>query len=149
MPTVSKSALVPHSAERIFDLVNAVDQYPVFLPWCGGSTIYEQSESLMIAEIVIGYKSVNKGFKTTNVLKRPDHDNQGTIKVKLLQGPFDSLNGEWTFTPLNDDGSRIDFELNYEFSGVFMARLIGPVFNKIAETFVDSFVSRADELYGH
>lgn len=146
MSTVKKSALVNHSADQIYDLVNSVDRYPDFLPWCGGACIDEQSESQMIAEITIGYKGINKAFKTKNELLRPTQSSPGGIKMNLLEGPFKQLDGQWTFTPLGANGSRIEFELRYQFSNVLMSKLIGPVFDRIAETFVDSFVRRADEL---
>lgn len=148
MSTVKKSALVMHSAERIFDLVNSVDQYPDFLPWCGGSRIDEQSELHMVAEVTIGYKGINKAFKTRNKLSRPTETLAGGIQMDLLEGPFKQLDGQWTFTPLDMQGSRIEFELRYQFSNNLMSRLIGPVFDRIAETFVDSFVRRAEQLYG-
>ena len=148
MSTVKKSALVIYSAERIFDLVNSVDQYPDFLPWCGGSRIDEQSELHMVAEVTIGYKGINKAFKTRNKLSRPTEKLAGGIQMDLLEGPFKQLDGQWTFTPLDTQGSRIEFELRYQFSNNLMSRLIGPVFDRIAETFVDSFVRRAEQLYG-
>ena len=147
MSTVKKSALVIHSAERIFDLVNSVDQYPDFLPWCGGSRIDEQSQLHMVAEVTIGYKGINKAFKTRNKLSRPTETHPGSIQMDLLEGPFKQLDGQWTFTPLDTQGSRIEFELRYQFSNNIMSRLIGPVFDRIAETFVDSFVRRAEQLY--
>ena len=148
MSTVKKSALVVYSAERIFDLVNSVEQYPEFLPWCGGTRIDEQSDLYMVAEVTIGYKGINKAFKTRNELLRPTKNMAGGIKMNLLEGPFKHLDGEWIFTPLDTNGSRIEFELRYQFSNALMSKLIGPVFDRIAETFVDSFVRRAEQLYG-
>ena len=148
MSTIKKSALVNHSAEKIYDLVNSVDQYPDFLPWCGGASIDEQSKLHMVAEITIGYRGINKAFKTSNELLRPTETLPGGIKMNLLEGPFKQLDGKWTFTPLDPQGSRIEFELSYQFSSVLVAKLIGPVFDRIAETFVDSFVRRAEELHG-
>ena len=102
----------------------------------------------MVAEVTIGYKGINKAFKTKNNLLRPTSNIPGGIKMNLLEGPFKQLDGEWTFTPLGDNGSRIEFELRYQFSNALMSKLIGPVFDRIAETFVDSFVRRAEDIYG-
>ena len=147
MPIVKKSALVPHAANRIYDLVNTVDRYPEFLPWCGGATIEDQSVTHMVAEIVIGYRGINKSFKTRNKLVKPTGTAVGSIEMSLLEGPFKKLHGLWCITPLEDNGCRIEFEVQYEFSNALVARVVGPVFNRIAESFVDSFVKRAEELY--
>ena len=85
MSTVKKSALVVYSAERIFDLVNSVEQYPEFLPWCGGARIDDQSDLYMVAEVTIGYKGINKAFKTRNELLRPTENMAGGIKMNLLE----------------------------------------------------------------
>ena len=147
MPIVKKSALVLHSANCIYDLVNAVDSYPDFLPWCGGATIEDQSEAHMIAEIIIGYRGINKSLKTKNQIVRPTETTSGRVEMSLVEGPFKTLNGIWSFTPLESHGCRIEFELQYEFSNALVSKVVGPVFNKISETFVDSFVRMAEELY--
>ncbi|MDA1331835.1 MAG: type II toxin-antitoxin system RatA family toxin [Proteobacteria bacterium] len=147
MPIVKKSALVLHSANCVYDLVNGVDCYPDFLPWCCSTTIEEQSETHMVAEIVIGYRGINKSFKTKNQIVKPTETASGTIEICLVEGPFKNLHGIWSFTPLESHGCRIEFEVQYEFSNALVSKIVGPVFNQIAETLLDSFVRRAEKLY--
>ena len=144
---VQKSALVLYSADLMYELVNRVDAYPEFLPWCGGAQVFEESEDSMVAEIVIDFKGVRQSFKTTNELIRPINSTPGFIKLHLVDGPFKSLSGEWRFYGLRDLGSRVEFDLHYEFSSVVLSKLLSPVFDRIAETFVDSFVARAEAFH--
>lgn len=145
---VQKSALVLYSADLMYELVNRVDAYPEFLPWCGGAQVFEESEDSMVAEIVIKFKGVTQSFKTANELSRPVHSIPGSIKLHLVDGPFKSLSGEWRFYELGGVGSRVEFDLNYEFSSLVLSRLLSPVFDRITETFVDSFVARAEAVHG-
>ena len=144
---VQKSALVLYSADLMYELVNRVDAYPAFLPWCGGAQIFEESEDSMVAEIVIDFKGITQSFKTANELIRPVNSIPGSIKLHLIDGPFKSLSGEWRFYELGDLGSRIEFHLDYEFSSVMFSKLLSPVFGRITETFVDSFVARAEAIH--
>jgi len=145
---VQKSALVLYSADLMYELVNRVDAYPEFLPWCGGAQVFEESDDSMVAEIVIDFKGIKQSFKTANALTRPMNSIPGSIKLHLVKGPFKSLSGEWRFYELGDVGSRVEFDLNYEFSSVVLSKLLSPVFDQIAETFVDSFVARAEAVHG-
>jgi len=144
---VQKSALVLYSADLMYELVNRVDAYPEFLPWCGGAQVFEESEDSMVAEIVIDFKGVRQSFKTANELIRPIDSTPGIIKLHLVDGPFKSLSGEWRFYGLGGLGSRVEFDLDYEFSSVVLAKLLSPVFDRIAETLVDSFVARAEAVH--
>jgi len=144
---VQKSALVLYSADLMYELVNRVDAYPEFLPWCGGAQVFEESEDSMVAEIVIDFKGVRQSFKTANELIRPINSTPGFINLHLVDGPFKSLSGEWRFYGLGGLGSRVEFDLDYEFSSVVLAKLLSPVFDRIAETLVDSFVARAEAVH--
>jgi ribosome-associated toxin RatA of RatAB toxin-antitoxin module len=141
MKHVIRSILVPHSAAKMYALVNDVTAYPTFLPWCGGSEILEHSDTYMKARVDISYLGVRQSFTTSNTL---DTDRQ--IDLKLVSGPFSKLTGQWRFTQLGDAGCKVEFELNYAFEGVIGA-LVAPVFDRIAATFVDAFVKRAEQLY--
>ncbi|MGE0311623.1 MAG: type II toxin-antitoxin system RatA family toxin [Lautropia sp.] len=143
MPTVRKSALVPFSAEAMFDLVERVEHYPEFLPWCGGASVLERSDSSQVATVTIAFKGIRQSFTTVNTLARPHR-----IGVALRDGPFSRLDGEWSFKPLREDACRIDFSLDYEMRSGLLAKLLGPVFGHIAQTMVDAFVSRAEALAG-
>jgi ribosome-associated toxin RatA of RatAB toxin-antitoxin module len=141
MPSVVKSVLVSHSAEAMFDLVDAVESYPQFLPWCGGSHVLSRDDSHTHAQIDIRYRGVAQSFATRNTKRRP-HD----MALALVDGPFEALNGTWRFTPLSAAACKVEFSLDYRFGNVVVESIIGPVMAMIAETFVDRFVARADAL---
>ena len=141
MPIVKKSALVPYSAAEMFDLVADVEKYPEFLPWCGRTDVQERSEQGMVATIRIAYRGLSQSFTTQNQHERPHR-----IELRLRDGPFSRLHGEWTFSELKDDACRIDLTLDYQIRGGLAARLLGPVFGQIAQTLVSAFVSRAEDL---
>src|SRR5215831_18328332 len=143
MAGVQKSVLVSHAAERMFELVERVEDYPRFLPWCAAATVLERSESETIARLDIHYRGVRAHFTTANRIERPER-----IVIALRSGPFRHLDGTWRFTPLGDVGSKIELTMGYEFASGVLERLIGPVFGRIAHTLVDAFVHRADAVYG-
>lgn len=124
----------------MYALVNDVPSYPAFLPWCGGARILEQSDDHMKAAVDIAYLGVHQTFTTHNTLEA-----NRRIGLALVSGPFSRLSGEWRFTQLGDAGCKVEFELNYAFDGL-IGTLIAPVFDRIAATFVDAFVKRADAL---
>lgn len=142
MKHVIRSILVPYPAAQMYALVNDVPRYPEFLPWCAGARIHEQSETRMRAEVDIAYLGVRQSFSTDNALYPDDR-----IELHLVSGPFKRLSGEWRFRQLGDAGCKVEFELIYAFEGV-IASVIAPVFDRIAATFVDAFVARADALFG-
>jgi ribosome-associated toxin RatA of RatAB toxin-antitoxin module len=142
MPTVIKTVLVPHSADAMFDLVDAVETYPTFLPWCGASQVHSRDEMYTKATINIRYFGVAQSFTTLNTKRRPLE-----MTLALVDGPFKSLDGAWLFTPLAKDACKIEFRLNYTFANTVIEQVIGPVMAMIAETFVDRFVARAEALH--
>lgn len=139
---VSRSALVHFSAARMFELVDGIEQYPEFLPWCSGTSVTLRDQDTTRATINISYRGISQSFSTENRKQFPRH-----MTMQLLEGPFKSLDGEWRFTPLDDQACKIDFELHYEFSSVLLEKLVGPVFGYIAGTMVDAFLKRAEQLY--
>jgi ribosome-associated toxin RatA of RatAB toxin-antitoxin module len=142
MQSVKKSVLVQHSAEEMFDLVDQVEHYCEFLPWCGGVSVLEKNKGGKTARIDIDYHGVRTHFTTKNVNRRPE-----SIVITLKDGPFRHLHGEWRFIALAPDACKIEFELTYEFATRVLDAAIGPVFGHIANTFIDAFVSRADVCY--
>ena len=142
MKHVVRSILVPHSAATMYALVNDVPSYPQFLPWCGGARVIEQTDIQMQAAVDIAYLGVRQTFTTRNTLVANER-----IDLALVSGPFSRLSGQWRFTQLGDLGCKVEFELNYDFDGI-IGVVISPVFDRIAATFVDSFVKRADALHG-
>jgi ribosome-associated toxin RatA of RatAB toxin-antitoxin module len=142
MALVEKTVLVPHTAEQMFNLVDRAEDYPKFLPWCGGATINEMVGTTMRATLHIDYHHIKQHFSTEN-RRSPPHE----IDIKLTDGPFKHLDGSWRFIPLSDEACKIEFRLHYEFSSKLLEKLVGPVFHHIANTFVDAFIHRADKVY--
>ncbi|MEN9784047.1 MAG: hypothetical protein RJA24_1390 [Pseudomonadota bacterium] len=127
----------------MFDLVDDVEQYPRFLPWCSGTSVTHRDSQVTHATININYRGIKQSFSTKNLKQPPERMN-----LQLVEGPFRALDGEWRFTPLNNDACRIDFRLSYEFSSALLEKLVGPVFGHIAGTMMDAFLKRADQVYG-
>lgn len=142
MNKVEKTVLVMHSAEQMFNLVDAVEDYPNFLPWCGGVDLHERTDTSTSATLHINYHGIKQKFTTVNRKIFPTN-----MDIALKDGPFKHLEGDWRFIELRADACKIEFRLNYEFANGFLERLISPVFNHIAATFVDSFVTQADKIY--
>ena len=127
----------------MYDLVIDIEKYPEFLPWCGGVEIFQSTPELMEAKININFKGVKQYFHTKNFQKAPTN-----IDMTFVSGPFKKFEGHWIFTSLAEDACKIEFSLHYEFSNFVLDKLIGPVFSVIANTFVNGFVKRANDLYG-
>ena len=142
MARVEKSVLVAHPPERMFELVDRVEDYPIFLPWCGGSELKSRDEGLTVATIHIAYMGIRQSFTTENTKSYP-HE----MKIKLKAGPFSELEGHWAFIPLGEDACKIEFRLHYVFSSRVLDTILAPVFSHITHTFVDAFVRRADEMF--
>jgi len=140
---VKKSVLIPYSAAQMFELVDRVEDYPGFLPWCAGARVLESHPGGKTAKLDIDYHGVRASFTTQN-----DNTPPTLIVVKLKDGPFRTLHGEWRFRELRADACKVEFDLTYEFSTGLLDRVIGPVFNHIATTFIDAFVKRAETVYG-
>lgn len=142
MATVEKTVLVPHSAEQMFDLVDSVEDYPKFLPWCGGASVNDLDGNAVHATVQIDYHHIRQSFTTENV-RTPPHQ----IDITLQRGPFKHLDGCWRFIPLSPSACKIEFRLHYEFSSKLLEKMVGPVFHYIANNFVDAFIHRADKVY--
>lgn len=143
MSVVHKSVLLSYSAEQMFALVNSIEDYPKFLPWCGGTEVREREGDKVVATLKINYHGVKHSFTTENLNSPPRE-----IKMTLLEGPFKHLHGTWQFKPLRVDACKVEFDLHYEFSSRILEQIIGPVFSLIANSFVDSFCKRAEKVYG-
>ncbi|UAA39879.1 type II toxin-antitoxin system RatA family toxin [Paraneptunicella aestuarii] len=141
MPTVNRSALVPFSAETMFDLVNDVLSYPKFLPGCVNADVHEESDSHMRASLLIKKAGVNQWFTTSNELSRGKH-----ILMSLVDGPFTSLQGGWKFTALAEDACKIELSLEFEFSSKLVELAFGKVFSSIANNMVKAFTDRAKDV---
>ncbi len=143
MAEVNKSVLVAHPAQRMFALVDAVERYPEFLPWCGGTELIFRDACITRATIRINYRGIRQSFSTENTKSEPQ-----LMQIKLIDGPFKTLEGGWRFTDLGGEGCKVELSLRYEFASRMLDRLIGPVFGYIANNLVDAFVKRAHSIYG-
>jgi len=139
---VSRTALVHFSAEEMFALVEDVEHYPEFLPWCSGTEVTLRDEEKTCATLHVNYRGIRQSFSTQNRRQFPER-----MTMHLVEGPFRMLDGEWRFTPLGDGACKIDFQLQYEFSSRLLEKLVGPVFGHIAGTMVDAFLKRAEHLH--
>jgi len=143
MPVINKSALVPYSAQEMYSLVDDIDAYPEFLPWCGSSEVLERNEDEVKASIELSRSGIKKSFTTLNRLQAGK-----MIEMRLLEGPFRHLEGFWRFESLNESACKVMFDIEFEFSNKILAMTVGPVFSQITNTIVDAFTKRAVEVYG-
>lgn len=127
----------------MFELVDRVEEYPKFLPWCGGMQVFARSEAHTSARIDINYHGLRAHFATTNAKEFPR-----SMDISLDDGPFKHMDGGWRFTPLGESACKVEFRLHYEFSSKLLEKALGPVFHHIVNTLVDSFVKRAKQVHG-
>jgi ribosome-associated toxin RatA of RatAB toxin-antitoxin module len=139
---IDKTALVMHSAERMFELVNDIARYPEFLPWCADAEIVDETGEHITASLEIAKGGIRHRLTTRNQLRMPE-----VIEMNLVDGPFRNLSGRWHFKPLDDNACKVILSLEFEFSGSLSRMTFGTVFNQAANTMVDAFCRRADELY--
>jgi len=142
MPQIEKSALVMYSSQEMFDLVNDVNAYPAFLPNCSNAKIISEDESSMTASIEISKAGLKKWFTTTNRLAG------NKVEMKLVDGPFKSLNGYWEFTALDEKACKVSLNLEFEFASKLIEMAFGKVFNEVAKNMVVAFTQRAKTVYG-
>ena len=142
MKQVTRSALLPYSAEQMFDVVNDVASYAMFLPWCSASEVLSQSETEMVARLTISRGSLSQQFTTRNELERP-----GVINLHLVDGPFTTLEGRWRFSSLGEDGCKIEMVLRFEMSSKMLGAILARVFEQATDSLVDAFCQRAAQIY--
>jgi len=149
MKHVRKSVLLWYSAREMYSLVTAVEDYPRFLPWCTQAEVLEQSEQGMKARLTLAYGGVHHAFTTLN-----KHVEDRSVLVGLVDGPFSLLDGTWQVMPLgaaggaSAQGCSVELDLRYAFASGALEALVSPVFDRVARTLVDSFVRRAEQVYG-
>lgn len=143
MAAVQKTVLVPYTAAEMYELVDRVEDYPQFLPWCGGTKVHYRDELITEATIHIHYMQIRQHFTTVNRKTRPQE-----MAIRLKQGPFRRLEGFWRFKPLGEAACKVELVLHYEFSTLLFEKVLGPAFGYIANSLVDAFVRRAEQVYG-
>ncbi len=142
MQTVNKSALVPYSAVQMYELVNDVAAYPQFLPWCRTARVEDRRDDELLASIEMAKGRLHKSFTTRNRLYPHER-----IELFLVDGPFRHLHGVWRFQALREDACKVSLSLEFEFANLLIRTAVGPIFNRIADTLVDSFCRRAEQVY--
>lgn len=143
MREVKRSALVPYSADEIYRLVDDIDTYDDFLPWCVGARVSKRTKKSVQATLELEKGGVSKEFTTLNKLTPGRR-----IEMSLLDGPFNHLQGVWQFEPLSESACKVSLDIHYEFSNPVVDILFGPGFKEILASLVDAFVQRARDVYG-
>jgi ribosome-associated toxin RatA of RatAB toxin-antitoxin module len=142
MKRIARSAIVEHDTAQMYALVDDIESYPRFLPWCTAATVQQRTAHSLRATLTIGMRGLRHSFTTQN-----ENQPGQSIALTLVEGPFRRFAAAWRFEPLSEHASKIEFTLEYELAGAF-SRILGPLFNHIADTMVDAFTRRADEIYG-
>lgn len=143
MTVIQKSKIVPYTNAQMFYLVNDVEKYPEFIPWCTSSTIHHRDEHKVEASLCFTKGAIHKCFRTANTLSF----NQ-SIVIQLVSGPFKSLSGAWYFDQLNEQSCKVRFNMEFEFKNKILSMLLGPLFNQVTSTLVDVFCKRAQVVFG-
>lgn len=143
MHKVNRSALVPYTAHEMFSLVDDVESYPEFVPWCSDATIESRSGDSIVATLELHKGPVSKHFTTRNTRRGSE-----AIDMELVGGPFRHLSGEWRFRDIEGQGSRVSLELEFEFNSKLVDMMFGTFFKDAGDSMVDAFTTRAREVYG-
>jgi len=141
MPLVARKVIVELPAEAMYALVDGVEAYPEFLPWCAGTQVYGRTAAETHARIDIDFHGLKSHVATRN-----RNEPHGWIHLALADGPFERLAGHWHFRALGPEGSAVEFQLEYAFANRALDKVLGPVFGHIVETLVERFVQRADAV---
>jgi ribosome-associated toxin RatA of RatAB toxin-antitoxin module len=142
MKRIARSAIVEHPARELYALVEDIEAYPQFLPWCRGARVRERSAERTVATLAVGLKGVRYEFSTENSNRPPE-----AIDMRLLEGPFRRFAAHWRFHALAPNAARIEFSMAYELAGGLVGRALAPIFDSIADTMVDAFKRRADQVH--
>ena len=140
---VVRNAMGPYSAEQMYALVDDVESYPEFLPWCESATLQSRTDDELVAGLKVGFGALNTTFTTRNGLRPP-----GEMTLQLEDGPFSSLAGQWRFEQLGSDGCEVTLHIEFAFSNSVKDMMFGNVFETICTELIDAFVKRAHSLYG-
>ena len=146
MKHVKKSVLLWYSAPEMYALVTGVEAYPSFLPWCAKAEVLDHSSGGMTARLHLHFAGLRHAFTTRN-----QHAPEQSVLMSLVDGPFSDLQGHWRFVAIGAVGAaacRVEFDLRYAFAIRALETVLSPVFDRVANTFVDSFVARAEQVYG-
>ena len=143
MTTISRSALLPYSADQVFELINDVSAYPQFMDGCVGAEVLSESDDAMVARLDLSRAGVRQSFTTRNALQRPIE-----IKLELVDGPFEAFTGRWTLLALNEEACKVSLFLSFTLNSSVLGAAAKQLFNGAANSMVDSMVKRAKVVYG-
>jgi len=143
MTKIDRSALVMHTAQQMYDLVNDIESYPQFMHGCQKATVISRTDDEVVGELSLGVAGLNHSFTTRNVLVPGQQ-----MQMNLVEGPFKSFGASWHFKALGDEACKVSLKMEFDFSGGIMGFALEKLFNHSANTLVDDLVTRADEVYG-
>lgn len=137
-----------YSISQLYELVTDIEKYPEFLPWCSAARIIEETDSSIVADLIISFKAFTEHYRS-QVELNPPKAGKAAVSVSLISGPFKYLNNNWKFKTLKNGGTLIEFYIDFEFKSALLQKLIGLLFNRACQKMVDSFEARAKELFGN
>ena len=140
---ISRSAILPYSAKNMYDVVADIPSYPEFLSWCSGVNIVSETEQEVVAQLIVAYGVLDFSFTTRNSMQKNQF-----ILLRLVDGPFSDLNGEWAFKALDDNACKVSLEMDFEFKNSLTRSAFSSVFNKVVGTQLEAFQKRAETVYG-
>lgn len=143
MTVINRNAIVPYSPAQMFTLVDNVEEYPQFLPWCKSAQVLSRTEDEVRATLNLERAGIEKSFTTCNRIQKDK-----MIEIRLLNGPFKQLEGFWRFDAMAQQGCQVSLDLEFEFANYLLGLLFGPVFHQVVDTLVDAFCNRAAKVYG-
>lgn len=143
MTEISKTAVVPYTPSEMYALVNDIESYPVFLPWCTAAKISNKKDESLIATLSLAMGKIKQSFTTENTMREGSR-----IDMRLIEGPFKHLTGYWKFNPEDEQSCHIQLHMNYEFKNKIIKYTLGKMFYNVMNTMVESFVQRAQQIYG-
>ena len=141
--TIHKTAIVPYTDQAMFDLVRDINRYAEFLPWCSQAAVLQETAHEVIGQIEINHLGFRQAFSTRNQLNPPQH-----MSLELQEGPFKTFHGDWQFQSLDQTACKVSLTLEFTFANFLMQAAFGKIFEQIANTLVDSFCQRAQNIYG-
>lgn len=142
MTVIKRDKIIPFTSQQMYDLVNRIEDYPTFLPWCSASQVLSRTEDEIKAELTLSKGGIEKSFTTLNRLQKDK-----MIEVRLVSGPFKQLEGFWRFEMLDEKSCKVSLDLEFEFANFLVGLALGPVFTQVTSMLVDAFCERAEVLY--
>ena len=144
MTEISKTTVVPYTPEEMYVLVNDIESYPAFLPWCSAAKILTQQEKSLTATLSLALGKIKQSFTTENTMQ-----DGSRIEIQLIEGPFKHLSGYWKFNPEDEQSCHIQLHMDFEFKNKIIKHTLGKAFYKVMDSLVESFAQRAQQVYGN